>query len=210
MARNESPPFGRGQTYYNGVVPTLSDGTTADTTSHADLEGKTWVFEDYKQISGQGNVKGTRTGRYVVCMCVRNVSGGAILPKQLCRMKTTGSGNEFCGQIVNNTPTVGDLCFPADEFLPAAGVVANDLFWVVIGGPATVTTDTAGDTTMGIGKYVIPGATTAGRVIEQDTTVAAGAATFAQIQGAVGIAVTATTGNSQDMLIEVIPRLAWA
>jgi hypothetical protein len=201
MARNENPPFPRGGTFWGGTVPTAS----ADYAGKTDLEGKTWLFEDL-DYSVSAGVKPYRTGKYVKCMCVRNVSAAAMLPKQVVHMKTSGSGKEFAGQVDTIGATVGQRAYPVDEFLPAAGVAVNDLFWVVVEGPATVTSDTAGTTTITVGLYVIPGSGTAGRVVAQDMTVAAGTATFAQINGAIGVAITATSGNSQDLLIDVIPR----
>ena len=209
MARKENPPFPRGATFYDGTVPNIPGTSTPDTISHQELEGKTWVWEDVDYSASASGVKLHRSGRFVTTMVVRNKAGATLTTpaKLLARMKTDGTGQEFTGQVSGVDPAVGELCYPIDEFLPG-NVVANDLFWVVVDGPAKVITDTGGDTTIAIGNYVIPGATTDGRVIDQDTTVAAGAATFAQIQGAVGIAITATTGNTQTLTIDVHPRHA--
>ena len=182
----------------------LASGS-ADVTSHSELEGKTYLIEDVNMASAS-NAVGYRSGAYVLLMVVRNVSAGVIYPKNTCKMKVDGTGYQFIGQVVSNAPTLGDQWFPADEYLPAAGVAINDLFYVVVGGPATVTTDTAGDTTIAIGEHVIPGATTAGRVIGQDTSAVAGTATFAQVNGDGGIAVTAVAGVSTDFVMYVTPK----
>lgn len=196
MARNENPPFQRGQTWQMGNTPAVTDAMN--------LVGKTWLFEDLDynaSMATSGSAKPARTNRYVKCMIVRNTSGGALLPKLIAKMKTDGSGKEFCAEIMGYATTVGELGFPIDEFLPAAGVPANALCWVVVGGPATVTSAAAGDTTIGIGERVIP--TTGGKVVEQDDTVAAGAATFAQVNGVIGIAITAVAAINTDFLIDV-------
>jgi hypothetical protein len=207
MARNEAPPFPRGKTYYEGNIP-LTGAGSPDIVSHNELEGKVWIFEDVDysvQLPGQ---KPYRTGKYVICMCVRNVSGAAILAKQVVPFKTNGAGVEYAGQVVApSASALGARVAVADEFLPAAGVANNDLFWVVIGGPTKVTTDTAGTTTINIGDVVIPGATTAGRVIKQDNTVAAGAATFAQINGELGRAITAVAAPSNDFLLDMTQKI---
>ena len=202
MSRDGTPKFGRGQTYYGGAVPTAA----ADLIAHADLEGKTWKFEDVDySVAG---TKSVRSGKYVTCMLVRNVHSTVILPSDVVVFNVAGSGVEYLGQVKKAIPTLGQRVAVADEFLPAAGVAVNDLFWVVIAGPTMVKTDTAGDTNISIEDYVIPGATTAGRVIGQDTTVAAGAATFAQIQGALGRAVKAVNATSTLFLIDVDPKIA--
>jgi hypothetical protein len=205
MGRQGSPPFGRGKTFFDGNVATLA--LEATNPSHSELEGKCWTFEDINFAISSTGVDPYRTGRYVHCMCVRNISGGALLPMDLARMTKTGTGYQYTGQVDATLPGGAfDLAYPVDEFLPAGGVANNDLFWVVVSGPATVRTDTAGTTTINVGDMVVPGGTTAGRVVDQNTGVGAGAATFNQINGAIGRAITATTGVTQQLLVDVIPR----
>lgn len=197
MARDEAPPFELGQTYFQGNTP--------DTTVANHLLGKIWTFEDINlNASGSGGtMKPRRMGAPRRMMAVRNTSGGALLPKRIARMKVDGSLYEFTQEIVGYADTVGQLGFPIDEFLPPAGVADDDIFWVCVGGPATVTSAAAGDTTISIGSFVIP--STDGKVIDQDTTVAAGAATFNQIQGAIGRAIVAVAAINTDFLIYVYP-----
>lgn len=197
MAKDYTLPFPVGSTLYD------ASQTPPTTSQRPELEGKCFTVEDNDAVFG---ISGHRTGKSRRLMVVRNVSAAAILPKQLCEMKNNGTGKEFVGQASGIAATVGELAYPADEFLPAAGARINDLFYVVVEGPATVTTDTAGDTTINPGEWVIPGATTAGRVIGQDTTVAAGAATFNQIQGAIGRCITPVAGVSTDFLVDIIPK----
>lgn len=192
MARNEAPPFGRGETFFGtGGTPNANDG--------ANLEGKTWVFEDLDFT--QAGAKPARSNRDVTCMVVRNKTGSALLPKLIAKMKVDGSGKEFLGQVNGYATTVGDKGFPIDEFLPAAGVADNDLFWVVVAGPATVTSAASGTTTVAVAGYVIPA--TGGKVVAQDTTVILAPGIYNQIQGAIGRAITAVAAINTDFLIDV-------
>ena len=141
MGRSESPPFARGKTANDGNVP-----TTTPPLDFSQWLGKTWVFEDLlynAPFTTSGSAKPARTGRYVKCMAVRNVSGGNLLPGMLAVMNTGGgvNGVGFVGEVSGYPSAVGQVCFPIDEFLPAAGVVNNDVFWVVVEGPASVITD---------------------------------------------------------------------
>lgn len=191
MAKKENPPFERGQTFFQGGTVNATDG--------ANLEGSLWSFPDI-DISTQG-AKGARSNREVICMVVRNKTGSAMLPKLIAKLKIDGSGYEYLGQVNGYATTVGERGYPIDEFLPAAGVPDNDLFYVVVSGPAMCTTAAAGDTTISTGSKVIP--STGGKVIDQDITVAAGAATFNQIQGAIGRCVLAVNGTNTNILIDV-------
>lgn len=154
MARNESPPFSRGKTYFNGV--TIDTSTTPY--GGTNLEGKEWVFED----TNYG------TGLYVTCRVVRNVSGAALLPKRLVSFSSTYYGQRVDGYAT----TTAQVAYPVDELLPTAGVVNNDLFYVVTKGPCLVKTDLAGGASnvIAVGDPLVSltaatsGATTSGRI----------------------------------------------
>lgn len=193
MARDEAPPFGRGETFFNG-------GTT-DSTSGQQHEGKVWEFEDIDYTPGTVGAKPARTNRSVKCMVVRNASGGALLPKRVAKMQTSNSPvHAFTGQ-VQGYAGVGDFGFPIDEFLPAAGVPANDLFWVVVEGPAKVTTAASGTTTIPVGAFAIAAAN--GFVVAQDTTVITAPGIYAQIQSAIGRSIDGVAAISTDFLLQV-------
>lgn len=204
MAKRENPPFPRGSTWY--------DGNTIDSNDlgGVNLEGTLWEFEDV-DLSATG-AKSLRTNRPVICMIVRNVAAAALLPKRLVTMKTT-SGLTYTGQVDGYADTTAEApAFPVDEWLPSAGVPVNDLFYVVVEGPAMVLTDIASgaNNVHSIGAYVVAltaatsGATTAGRVAPQDLT-GATAVLGGQILGALGRALSArTTANTNsDLLIDV-------
>lgn len=163
MARNENPPFGRGETYYQGRTIDSNDlGGTH-------LEGMEWEFEDL-DYSVQG-VKTPRSGKRVRCRLVRNASGIALLPKRAVIYQET-AGN-FLKRVDGYGNITADMIAGiVDEWLPSAGVSANDLFWIVVEGPTNCLTDLAGadNNVIGIADHIIAltaatsQATTAGRV----------------------------------------------
>lgn len=200
MARNENPPFELGHTYF--------EDQTADLTAHVELEGKVWMFEDVL-YSSSGSAKPYRTGKYRYMQITRNAVGDSttLVKKLIAKMKITGSAYEEAGQVVGLTASVADFGYPIDEYLSAA-VPTSDLFWLCVGGPALVTTDSAGTTTITPGLWVVPGAGTAGRVVAQDVSVAAGSATFNQINNAIGKCILTIAAVSTDFLVDVQRRFA--
>ncbi len=211
MARNENPPFGRGETFYNGgTISTTAPGGLGG----LEFEGKTWVFEDLQyNTPNLVGAKPARTNRDVLCMCVRNVSGVNILPCQLVNLQSAGTdGRYYLGRVDGLAAVTAQRAYPADEWLPAAGVPNNDMFWVVIKGPASVLTplDAGADNVFTVGEIVVAltaatsQATTAGRAAPQVLT-GATAVLGAQLQGQIGWSLSAaTTANTnQKLLIEV-------
>lgn len=197
MARNENPPFARGETFYNGETIDSNDlgGTN--------LEGKEWVFEDVNPNTG---VK--RTERPVRCRVVRNTAAVALLPKRLASFEAGALeyGSRIDGYALNsaaNTPNEG---YPIDEYLPAAGVPVNDLCYIVVEGPAEVLTSLADMATdLDLGEWCVAvtaatsAATTAGRVIPQLLT-GATAPLAANVQNRIGralsLAITSSTNTA--------------
>lgn len=197
---SDAPPFPRGQT---GTY--ISDATagTIDATGGGHLEGMEYDFEDL-DFSVQLGAGAQRSGRRVRCRIVRNKSGGLLLPKKAVKPYTAAAAK---GDVFSETDGYAALGDPilgiVDEFLPAAGVAANELFWVVTRGPSTCLTDSAGDTNFGVGKVLVPGGGTAGNLVEQDVTVAAGSATFNQLQSAVGRAMEAVNATATAVMVDV-------
>lgn len=199
MARNENPPMGRGETF---TFYTDDTGQTVDATGAAHLEGKEWVFEDNDYANVSNGIAPTRSGKQVTCRLTRNSSTTALLPKRFAKYKIDGATADILGgQVDAYGDTVGQIGGVVDEFLPAAGVAANGLFWLVVEGPTKMTTNGAGDTNITAGNMVIP--TTNGTIIDQDVTVAAGAATFNQIQGAIGRALLGVNATATDVMVNV-------
>lgn len=196
----ESPPWGRGATFFNG-------GTT-DATSGAQHEGHRYWFVDH-DLSAPGPAK-VRSNRLVQCMIVRNVSGINLLPKRIASLKA--SGLNFLGQVDGYATTSAAMGYPIDEWLPAAGVPQNDLFYVVVDGPAMVLTDLASgaNNNITVGTVLVAltavtsQSTTAGRVYPQDLT-GATAPLGNQVQNRLGFALSAqtTTQTNSSLLIDV-------
>lgn len=89
-----------------------------------------------------------QSNRPVECICVKNVSGGALLPGQVVKFKAAATSGQFSGGIIgevdatatttNATPAANGLVGIVDEYLPAAGVADKEVFWLVVRGPSTV------------------------------------------------------------------------
>lgn len=180
MARDDSPPFEVGHTY--------KDGVGIDTTDQSDGEnlcGKEWVFEDINFSQGYqqgGAAKPERSGKKVVRRVVRNASGTTLYASRLVQFANgtnavtgTIAGDRFGCWVNGNQNVSAGPCYPVDEFLSAAGVAPNDLFYIVTEGPATVLTDTVAlNANINIGDFVAAGtfasstsATSGGRLQSQ-------------------------------------------
>lgn len=102
---------------------TLHGGTPTDTVGQEKLLGAEFEYRD------------PNSGRRTVYRAVRNVSGGALLPKFPVKFKSTSTyiGTEVDGYQSTNT---GDWVI-VDPDLPAAGAANNDIFFVVVEGFTT-------------------------------------------------------------------------
>ncbi len=210
------PPFNRGETIYKG--------TTIDPNNlmAPQLEGRVYDFPDEDFSTTVAGAKNLRTQRKVTCMVVRNVSGGNLLPKRLVTpVVGSGTGTDFLGRVDGYACLTNAYAFPVDEYLPSAGVVNNDLFYVVVAGPAKVLLPLAGTDFNGnvaVGSILVAltaatsGATTAGRAAVVNTTGSTQTADYSFILNAtvnyIGRALSAaTTGNTNaDMLVDVEGR----
>lgn len=137
---------------------------------------------------------------------MKNVSGITLLPKLLAVFKKSDPTET---QVDGYTAAVGDR--PAgviDEFLPAAGVPPNDLFYIVVDGPTKVKTVTATLTALAVGDRVVPGTGTnktandAGRIQAQDLT-GVTAALANNVQNAVGYSEQVQAATNTDTKIVV-------
>lgn len=185
MSLLSDPPFSLGQT--------LGVSSTAD--------GTGWVgalkhFPDVDPATGK-----IRSNRLKTCVAVRNASGAALLPKRLVRFKVGTAGTAVFSEVdgyaaVTNEERVGVV----DEHLAAAGVAANDVFWVTVAGPTEVAvalsgTDVAVGDRLAAITAVTAGATTAGRVTPSPLSASTAGANN-NGAGVIGVAcsVGATTG----------------
>lgn len=193
MARNEAPPFPRGE--------------YVDATEFAHLEGVEYVFEDI-DYSSQG-VKSARTNRQVVCRVMNNQSGIALLPKRVLGLEALAG--KYGSRSKGYTTTTAEKGFGVDEFLPSSGVPTDNLFWGVVKGPTVVKTSLSNMTaSVAVGDPVVAitaatsQATTAGRINSQVLAVTEAALANA-VRNAIGRALTARTSNETDadILVDV-------
>lgn len=129
MSRDNDTLPGRGETFYNG-------GTIdSNNLGGANLEGQEKVFEDINWGATGGAKPARGAGRKVTCRLVRNNSGITLYRKRLVQLDPANGG-----KVIGYASNYSQYCYPVDEFLPVSGVPANDLFWIVVHGPAMCTT----------------------------------------------------------------------
>ena len=199
-------PFPIGTTYWQGATP-------PDATSGVEWEGREFVVEDldYSSSPFKPRAYGNQI-TYKTVRIVRNVGSFTMLPKRLASFKTTAYGRQVDGY-ATTTAAEG---YPIDEFLISTGVVNNDLFYIVVDGPATVLTDpavssnntiTAGSTILVALTAVTSQSTTAGRIAPQDLTGATSLLAL-QVQNRIGIALTGitSTGNTANSILAMVKK----
>ena len=222
MGHNTAPPFGRGKTLFEKPY---SD-TSITTSMGANIEGQIWEFEDVNPITGA-----RRSNRRVRCMAVRWTGSSPALPSRLIVLNThlttnggatnTGGTLGLCrsAQYARFGQTAGLLaakCYPVDEYLPASGVAVNDIFWVVIDGPAMVKTPNTNFTDIVIGNALVAltgatatastdgnTATGAGLVAVVDLSLTAVTGPDGMADRVVGIALSAATTGYGDLLADI-------
>lgn len=218
MAKYELLPFQIGSTAFTG----LSSSQFAST-DKAELEGREYLVEDldYSQAVPKPRAFYGSAGanRFKKIRVVRNVSGVAILPRQLCVMK----GSSYGGQVDGLAYLTAIEAYPADEFLPAAGVANNDLFYITVEGCAECLTDlaagannlitaTTAGSNSGAGNWLVAltavtsQSTTAGRVAP---ALYSGATTAlaANIQNRIGLALSAmTTAQTNSAVLAYVKK----
>ena len=113
------PPFARGQTLGGGVA-------TLDSSFGTNFVGARKEFLDVDPVSGVIN-----TNRTVTCICLKNTTGSALTKGKLVKFTAVGNAPAVAAAADYQVAVV-------DEYVPSAGVPANDLFWGVIRGPTTV------------------------------------------------------------------------
>lgn len=105
-------------------------------------EGKMFTVEDWDRSTVPWKLRtydGTGGPSYKTILIVRNVSTIALLPRRLVAFKA----GQYAKQVDGYTRLLLQEGYPVDEFLPAAGVPVNDLFYVVVSGRAECKPDTA-------------------------------------------------------------------
>ena len=119
MSLQIDPPFSLGQTL---GVNSASDG--------GNWVGVVKLFPDVNPITGR-----IRSNRVKRCVAVRNTSGSTLFGKRAMEF-ASGSQTEVVGY---KRSTALPFAGVSDEFLPSAGVAANDVFWVTVEGPTELT-----------------------------------------------------------------------
>jgi hypothetical protein len=223
MGRMNDQPFPRGGTWYGlgQKIPSFAGVTlTADNMPGGwNIEGKEYEFEDGAAgDEGTFPITGYNTGMYVTVRAVRNASQVNILPGQLCFFTTTyvdGVTVVPYGRAVGGyTTTLAQHGYPADEFLPPAGVAPNDLFYIVVDGPCLLNIAANNAAAITAGQKVVAQtaagstSTEAGQVIGQvinESTDTDNVANANQIQNAIGRAMSAaaSTATQGGILVDV-------
>ncbi len=133
----------RGKTYLAG--PNRTADTTSTTTKG--IEGLTKSFADVDYTATSGDTPGVsrmRSEGDVLCILVRNASAISLLPKRLVTWKAGFTGRQVDGYA---RLAQGRVAGVVDEWLPAAGVVTNDYFWLTVRGPTLCVSAMEGDAT---------------------------------------------------------------
>lgn len=114
------PPFALGQTL---GVTSATDG--------ANWVGVVKVFPDVNPLTGK-----VRSNRVKTCVAVRNSSGATLYGKRAVSY-AAGSSTAVDGYARLTNALVAGV---SDEYLPAAGVANNDVFWATVEGPTELAT----------------------------------------------------------------------
>ena len=153
------PGFPRGSVL--GVTQKMYDAEPSD---GATIVGVVKTFRDESPSTGV-----VLSNRTVDCIAVRNKSAGVLHAGTVARFKHAAVLSE-----VDATPLVTDvLVGVVDEYLPAGGVPIDEVFWLVVKGPASVSKPTASG--IDAGQVVVcgdpgEGITYAGTVVEAGAT----------------------------------------
>lgn len=170
------PGFPRGQTL--GITNRPYEGSVGDG-SHMLGTHKLFLDVDPRNQPVASN-------ETVECVAVKNTSGGALLPKTLVKFKAGAILTEVDGSADDSSVRVGVV----DEYLPAAGVPVDEVFWVVVKGPTTILKTTGA-------------AISAGAKVSAATSAAAGKV-LAGTTAPVGFAIAAAA--SADTEVRVLAR----
>jgi hypothetical protein len=200
MARGDSPPFARGETWSNSD-PQVAAYAALYGDGGVNIQGKEYIFEPNSQDSETAFPSSNDPcGRPIHVKVVRNKSGINLKPGRLVHYKTDdANGYEvsvdgYCNALADRPAGI------VDEFLPAAGVADDDLFYIVIEGP-TLVTQPGTATSVVVGDRLVPAGGTgrtnddSGRVTKADFT--GSAATLAEnIVNQVGFCASANDVNN--------------
>lgn len=218
------PPFKRGTT----LSGKPASYTSLTTDFGAEIEGTVWKFPDVNPATGA-----KRSNRLITCIATRWLGTTPALPRQLLVLDAHKATN--VGGATNTAGPLGicrasqaartgwtlavnpSKCYPADEYLPSAGVAVNDIFWLVIDGLAEVDSPDTQFTAIAVGSALVAltqttaaatnGTTIAGRaaVVDVASTLGGTTSLLGSLSRVVGMALTACTsqGYRQPILCDV-------
>lgn len=188
------PPFDLGETLKG------TDDDSNEINSH--WEGAIFSFPDYDRSPSPRGSKKRRSGATVRAICCRNTSGGnLVVAKKVVKFDLTpATARQLVGSVDGQGSAVNQLCGVGDNELTGleltTGVASKDLFWVVIGGPATVLFKDSEN--IAIGDLVTSSAT-AGAAIE--ATSGSAAIAMASAANILGRALEADASTSSASLL---------
>lgn len=128
----------RGYTYFGDKTPPTTYGQSVG------VEGTPKTFNN-DAAATNGGVITPRDNRKIECLLVRNASGISLLPGRVCTWQATYEGRRVDGMC--RLDWSGPIAGVVDDLLPTAGVQKDDLFWLMIKGPALVKTSLGADAT---------------------------------------------------------------
>lgn len=137
----------------------------------------------------------------VIYRVVKNGSSGTMVSQTLVKFST--AAGEY-GKVISGVAGAAERGFPVAGGYPSSGIPANELFLIVVGGPADVLTPASGMVLIDEGDVLVGAAS--GRITLQDLT-GATAVLGAQLQNRIGRALTALTTNNTSTALAV--RVTW-
>ena len=152
---NVDPPFDLGET----LKGTDDDSNLINT----HWEGAIFEFPDVDRSVGPRGSRTRRSGAVIRAVCVRNTSGGAlVVAKKALKFDLSVGTRKLLGTVNGQGSAVNQFGGVGDNELTAS-VADDDLFWLIVGGPAEVLYKDG--ESIAIGDLLITSAT-AGAVIE--------------------------------------------
>jgi len=202
--RTDKPPFELGET--------LSGKDDNDNLINSHWLGQKFLFPPKPDDSNiTGNFK-RRTGRGIVAMPVRNISGATLYGKRLCLLDaaTAGLTNATGGIFTTKgyaTETGQANVAVIDEFIATSGVADDDIFWAILEGPVLVKTQATpgAATNISAGDKMIGGTGAASSQSTGTTNTAGGVGTTSAplVTQLIGTALSAmaTASTQEDVLM---------
>ena len=152
---NVDPPFDLGET----LKGTDDDSNLINT----HWEGAIFEFPDVDRSVGPRGSRTRRSGAVIRAVCVRNTSGGAlVVAKKALKFDLSVGTRKLLGTVNGQGSAVNQFGGVGDNELTTS-VADDDLFWLIVGGPAEVLYKDG--ESIAIGDLLITSAT-AGAVVE--------------------------------------------